>query len=508
MNQFSLNTDVKRMAKTVKELVDGLPDIKIIGNECQKISSLAFDSRKVLPGALFFAISGLKDNGFFYIEEAITRGAVAVMVSVPFVGDERVTALNVKDVRLIMAKIARRFYDLPDAQLHMIGVTGTNGKTTVASLTHFLLSNINNPVGLLGTINYDLGQCTLPSAKTTPESIDLQRMLNQMIEQGCKSAIMEVSSHGIALNRVQSIAFDVVVFLNLTQDHLDFHENMQAYFHEKVKLFNGSLGPLPKVAIVNIDDIYGEQLIQYIPSEVKVVTFGTGQNAMIRASNIILTYKGLNFDCHWPCGTIKIKSSLLGSYNVSNILASLAIGWASGKKIDELASKLEDFKGVRGRMEKVEIGQDFSVIVDYAHTGDALLNVLKILKQIIPGRILVVFGCGGDRDKGKRKSMTKVVQDWADLSWATSDNPRSEPLESIFQDMHEGVNAPEKIFFIPNRRRAIEKALEEACTGDCVLIAGKGHETYQDIGNTVTPFDDREIAKELLIFKNKINANI
>lgn len=500
--------DVKRIERNLRELLEGLSDIKIIGNELQQIASLTLDSRKVVPGALFIAIPGQKENGIFYIEEAIGRGAVAVMVDAEYEGDGRVTVLQVKDVRLAMPYIARRFYGFPDEKLHMVGVTGTNGKTTVATLSQFLLNEANNRAGMLGTIHYDLGQCSLPSSKTTPESIDLQIMFDQMVQKGCKSAVMEVSSHGIALKRVQYLSFDVVVFLNLTQDHLDFHRDMESYFHEKVKLFTGSLGSLPNVAIINIDDVYGKRLLEYIPSEVKVVTFGTSEQAMIKAYDICLTAQGLSFQLHWPEGEIEITSSLIGSYNVSNILASFAIGWVSGKSMDELAIKLKEFKGVRGRMEKVTVGQDFSVLVDYAHTGDALLNALKILRQITLGRLLVVFGCGGDRDKGKRWAMTKVAQEWADLTWATSDNPRSEDLESIFQDMRLGVIAPEKIFFIAQRRRAIEKALEEAREGDCVLIAGKGHETYQAIGTRVTPFDDCEVARELLIFKNKVNVSI
>ncbi len=501
--------DDKRIERNLKELVNGLPDVVIIGNELQQITSIALDSRKVVPGALFIAIPGQKEDGFLYIEEAIAKGAVAVMVGRPYQAGKNVAILLVHDVRLVTSYIARRFYGLPDEMLHMIGITGTNGKTTVATIGQFLIDEEVPSVGMLGTIHYDLGgKFTFPSSKTTPEAIELQAMLDQMVRRGCRSAIMEVSSHGIALKRVQYVTFDVVVFLNLTQDHLDFHGDLENYFKEKVKLFTGSLGCLPKFAIINIDDPYGRRLIEYIPNEVTVMTFGSSEYATIRASNIALSSEGLSFMLHWPSGEIGVASSLLGAYNVSNVLASLAIGWVSGKKMDALAMKLKDFRGVRGRMEKVDIGQDFSVLVDYAHTGDALLNVLKILRQITPGRLLVVYGCGGDRDRGKRFSMTKVAQEWADLAWATSDNPRSETIESIFEDMRSAVIIPEKIFFIPERRRAIEKALEEAREGDCVLIAGKGHETFQAIGNKIIPFDDCEVARELLIFKNKVNVTI
>lgn len=507
MDDKRINQVDHRVERNLKELIDGLSGITLIGEESQQITALTYDSRKVVPGSLFIAIPGYKDNGFFYIEEAIARGAVAIMVCQPYDVQDRVAVLQVNDIRLAMSHIARRFYRMPDEMLHMTGITGTNGKTTVATLSQFLLNEASNSVGLLGTIHYDLGgKYTFPSSKTTPESLDLHAMLEQMLQRKCRHVIMEVSSHGIALKRVHFVTFDLVVFLNLTQDHLDFHGDLETYFQEKVKLFNGSLGPLPKVAIINTDDPYGRRLIQYIPHSVKIITFGNSSSATIRSSNITLSPQGLSFNLHWPEGEIFVTSSLLGSYNISNILASLAIGWISGKNMESLVLKLKNFQGVRGRMEKVDMGQDFSVLVDYAHTADALLNVLKILKQITKGRLLLVFGCGGDRDKGKRLLMTKVAQEWSDFAWATSDNPRNENLESIFKDMHQGVTLPEKIVFISERRRAIEKALEAAREGDCILIAGKGHETYQDIGNRIIPFDDAQVARELLIFKNKINV--
>lgn len=494
------------MSRTLKELVHDLAYLKITGKQTQAITSLALDSRKVLPGALFVAIPGQKDDGICYIEEAINRGAIAVMVCKLYKTQRDVAVIQVKDVRSAMAHVARRFYDFPDEVLHLVGVTGTNGKTTVATLSQFLLNEDNYPVGMLGTVHYDLGKRTLPATKTTPESLDIHAMLDQMLQGGCKAAVMEVSSHGIALKRVQSMAFDIGVFLNLTQDHLDFHGDMETYFREKAQFFTGGTGNIPKVAIINTDDSYGIRLFREIPAGVKIITFGTSANAVIRAVNINLTEKGISFNLQWPGGEIRIESTLLGAYNVSNILAALAIAWASGRDMEDLASKMVNFEGVRGRMEKVDVGQDFTVLVDYAHTGDALSNALKTLRPITSGRLLVVFGCGGDRDRGRRPSMTAAVQEWADFAWATADNPRGEDLESIFNDMRSGVTSLEKILFVPERRRAIDRALEEAREGDCVLIAGKGHETYQAIGNMVIPFDDCQVARELLIFKNKINV--
>lgn len=496
------------MNRILKELIHGLPAIKITGNQTQAITSLALDSRKVLPGSLFIAIPGQKDDGLLYIEEAHSRGAVAVIVCRPYAGPHDLAIVQVKDARAALAHVARRFYDFPDQALHLVGVTGTNGKTTVATLSQFLLDQDSYPVGMLGTIHYHLGKRTFPATMTNPESLDIQAMLDQMLQGGCKAAVMEVSSHGIALKRVQSMAFDIAVFLNLTRDHLDFHGDMESYFQEKSQLFTGGTGSIPKLAIINTDDPYGLRLLNEIPEGVRTITFGTLANASVRADDIELTDKGLRFNLCWPGGVLAVESTLLGAYNVSNVLASLAIGWASGRAMEDLVGKLVHFQGVRGRMEKVDLGQDFLVLVDYAHTSDALYNALRTLKPITPGRLLVVFGCGGDRDRGRRPAMTAAAQQWADFAWATADNPRGESIESIFADMHEGVTSPETILFVPDRRRAIDRALEEARTGDCVLIAGKGHETYQAIGNRVVPFDDCQVAKELLIFKNKVNAYI
>lgn len=494
------------MNKTIKELIKDIVDARITGSSLQIISSLCLDSRKVLPGALFIAISGQKDDGINYIDEAIKGGAVAVMTSKPYRGFQDIVVIQVNDVRSAMAQVARCFYNYPDESLHLIGITGTNGKTTVATISQFLLNEIACPAGMLSTVYYDLGRRTLPAMKTTPEALDIHAMFDQMLQDGCKVAVMEVTSHGIALKRVQSIAFDIAVFLNLTQDHLDFHGDMETYFNEKVKIFTGQTGKIPKVAIINIDDPYGLRLLQKVPPGVRIITFGISPHALIRARNFELTEKGLRFSLYSPEGEFTIESTLLGAYNISNILASLAVGWASGRNIEYLATKLIKFPGVRGRMEKVDAGQDFLVLVDFAHTEDALSNALKMLRLITSGRLLVVFGCGGERDFRKRSLMTTTVQQWADFAWATADNPRGEALENIFKDMSEGVTSPEKILFVPERRRAIDRALEEASTGDCVLIAGRGHEPYQEIACRAIPFDDCKVARELLTFKNKFNA--
>lgn len=501
-----MKKDVKKL--TIKELIKDISHMEVIGDECVLISSLAFDSRKVLPGSLFIAISGLKEDGIHYIDEAIDHGAVAVMVENSYEIARNVTIIKVMNIRIAMAQMAKRFYNGPDEALHLIGVTGTNGKTTVTALSQYLLQEENYRVGLIGTIHHDLGTKTLPATKTTPEALEIQSMLSQMLNMGCKSAIMEVSSHGIVLKRVQSMHFDIGVFLNLTQDHLDFHGDMETYFQAKREFFNGTTANIPKIVIINIDDAYGMRLYREIGDCCRVITLGESSEAQICAKDIELTDKGLSFNLIYEGESILVNSHLLGAYNVSNILAALAIGLGSGRDIQALVRRLADFQGVRGRMEKVDLGQDFSVLVDYAHTGDALNNVLKILKAITRGRLLLVFGCGGDRDRGKRAAMVLAAQQWADFAWATADNPRNEPLEQIFNDMRQAVITSEKILFVPDRRRAIDRAIDAAQSGDCILIAGKGHETYQVLGDRVIPFDDCQVARELLRYKNKVNVSI
>lgn len=499
----SLQTDGKRKSPgpTLQELLKEVAIQQIKGTKKVKIQSITLDSRQIIPGSLFFAISGFKDDGNRYISEAIRRGAKAIVSSKPLKALKGITCIEVEDDRLALAQIARTYYKYPDKNLNLIGVTGTNGKTTVTSIIQYLLQTPSNPVGLIGTIRYDLGNRTLPATKTTPEALDLYNMFGQMVAGGCKEVVMEVSSHAIALKRIQNIQFNSTAFLNLTSEHLDLHGNMEAYFTEKRKLFTGEIGNIPSIAVINIDDPYGKRLLEYIPKDVRIITFSINQEAMFRAKKIELKPDGAQFELCWPGGSQFIDSPLLGDYNVSNVIAALGIVWANGYKLEEMITKISKFPGVRGRMEKVNLGQPFTVLVDYAHTDDALHNGLQMLKQVTPNRLLVVFGCGGNRDRTKRPKMTAAVQKWADLAWATADNPRKELVEDIFNDMKQGITDPEKLFFVNERRRAIDKALDEAQPGDCVVIAGKGHESYQILGDTIIPFDDYQVAKELLTYK-------
>jgi UDP-N-acetylmuramoyl-L-alanyl-D-glutamate--2,6-diaminopimelate ligase len=498
------NNRVFQMAPQLSDYIREDEAIAVKGSLERPISGLVMDSRRVVPGTLFFALPGLRSNGAAFIDEAVNRGAVAVVTQkIPTPTPAKVTFIQVADARATLARVAQRFYKFPDRELQVIGVTGTNGKTTVTHLVKHLLSD-GARVGLIGTINYDLGTRTVPSYKTTPESLDVYGMLAQMRDAGCRQAVMEVSSHGIDQQRVLGLGFSAAIFTNLTRDHLDYHKSMEAYFEVKTRLFTGHTGAEPKVAVVNIDDFAGVQLVERIRACVpaaKVVTYGEGAAAMVRAEQVELNFKNTTFKLIWPEGEVVVDSPLIGRYNVSNLLAALATIWGLGRDPRSVLTRIRHFAGVPGRMERIEEGQSFNVLVDYAHTDDALSNALGMLRTITPGRLLVVFGCGGNRDRAKRPMMVKAVQEYADFAFATADNPRSESLTQIFNDMQEGVTAPLKMTWIEDRRRAISLALDMSKPGDCLLIAGKGHETYQEFADTVSPFDDRQVIRELIEIK-------
>jgi UDP-N-acetylmuramoyl-L-alanyl-D-glutamate--2,6-diaminopimelate ligase len=348
-----------------------------------------------------------------------------------------------------------------------------------------------------------LGARTVPSFRTTPESLDLFGMMAQMRDAGCREAVMEVSSHGIDQQRVLGLQFAAAVFTNLTRDHLDYHRTLESYFEVKARLFTGATGAAPKVAVVNLDDPHGEILAARLAAGAapRLVTFGENPRAQVRAEAVALNFKNTTFRLVWPEGALEVDSPLIGRYNLSNLLAAVATAWALGRDPADFVPRLQGWGGVPGRMERIEEGQPFNVLVDYAHTDDALRNALGMLRTITPGRLLVVFGCGGNRDRTKRPLMVKAVQAYADFAFATADNPRSEPLAQIFADMRPGATAPDRIAWIDDRRRALSLALDAARPGDCLLVAGKGHETYQEFADTVIPFDDRQVVRELIGIK-------
>ena len=472
------------------------------GSLDRPISGIVIDSRRVAPGNLFFALPGLRSDGARFIDEAIERGAHAVACAAfPAVLNPRATFIRLDEPRDVLAEVSRRYYNAPDEALKVVGITGTNGKTTVAHLVRHFLSGGPHKVGMLGTIQYDLGSRVVPSYKTTPESLDVYGLLAQMRSSGCGEAVMEVSSHGIDQKRVQGIKFEVAVFTNLTRDHLDYHGSIESYFETKSRLFTGATGSTPRSSVINIDDPYGRRLVSMLRGRKGVVTFGEAEDATVRAVGIRLGFKSTAFRAVWPGGSAEVESPLIGRYNASNVLAALAACHAMGRDPSACADALPTFRVPAGRMERIEEGQPFNVLVDYAHTDDALRNAIGMLRGITPGRLLVVFGCGGNRDRTKRPLMTQAVQEAADFAWATSDNPRSETPDRIFMDMKTGVTAADRIAFIEDRRRAISLALDAAKPGDSLLVAGKGHETYQEFADTVIPFDDRQVVRELIAVK-------
>ncbi len=493
-----------KMAPILSNYISEDEILAVKGSLDRPISGLVMDSRRVVPGNLFFALPGMRADGASFLDEAVSRGAAAIIAQrIPAHPPSKVTFVQVADARAALARVAQRYYRFPDRDLSVIGVTGTNGKTTVSYLIRRFL-NAEERVGLLGTISYDLGARTVPSYRTTPESIDIYGMLAQMRDAGCRHAVMEVSSHGIAQQRVLGLQFDAAVFTNLTRDHLDFHKTLESYFDVKAQLFTGGVGPAPRVSVVNLDDAHGERLAAMIASEVpssRLVTFGENPRAQVRAEDVALNFRDTAFSLAWPGGKVSVASPLVGRYNVSNVLAAAAAAWGLGRDPAAFIPRIRDFKGVPGRMERIEEGQPFNVLVDYAHTDDALRNALGMLRAITPGRLLVVFGCGGNRDRTKRPRMVHAVQEVADHAFATADNPRGERVERIFDDMREGVIDPSKITWIDDRRRAISLALDSARAGDSLLIAGKGHEGYQEFADTVIPFDDRQVVRELIAVK-------
>jgi len=495
--RMSSRVDLRKLAGKEAEYAKSRGDLSL--------NAIHSDSRRVTPGSAFFALPGLRTNGNDHLQEAVQRGARVIVtdsedVDIPS-GAVRV---KVDDARVALAKFSKKYHNSPDEALRVIGVTGTNGKTTVSTLTRHLLEEPGRPVGLVGTVKYHLGDRVLPSFRTTPEASDLYALLRNMLVGGCSEAVMEVSSHGIHQSRVSGLNLEVAAFLNLSRDHLDYHGNMESYFREKRKLFNGTNGSLPRVVVINGDCPYGKRLLEELPPQVRALTFGFDEGNDFRASELTMDAHGSQFVMESPAGSIIANSPLIGRYNVHNVLASFAIVHALGRSVADSIRKLSGFGGVEGRMEVVDRGQNYRVVVDYAHTPDALRNALGMLRECTKGKVRLVFGCGGERDRGKRMEMTRVACAGADSAIATSDNPRRESLKSIFNDMKKGLSRDSDVRFVEDRRRAISRILDEAQEGDCVLIAGKGHEVFQEVNYTSIPFDDRQVTAELIDTKQMV----
>jgi len=464
---------------TLRDLMgNGAPDVAVSG--------LAYSSQSVAPGTLFFCVPGFRADGHDFAPQAVERGAVALVCERPL--GLGVPELVVEDVRAAMGPAAARFYGDPTDELEVVGITGTNGKTTTAYLVRHLLEAAGRQCGLLGTVKRVVGGVEEEVERTTPEAIDIQRTFRAMVDGGDTACAMEVSSHALELGRVAGIRFACRVFTNLTQDHLDFHETMAAYFAAKRRLFDA-----PGLSVVNVDDEYGRR----IAAEGDRVTFGIEHDADFRARDVEFDLMGSRFRCDTPDGELLIESPLPGLFNVQNVLAAVAVARSLGVPGETIASALPGFGRVPGRFEPVDEGQPFGVLVDYAHTPEALENVLRAAREVTRGRLHVVFGAGGDRDRGKRPLMGDAARRLADRVVVTSDNPRSEPPEAIIDEVMEGAGRGAERD--ADRRAAIAGAIEAAEPGDVVVIAGKGHEQGQEFENgRKEPFDDREIAREAL----------
>ena len=491
---------------TFEALLQGLPILDRTGDWHARISCIVTDSRRIIPGALFFALPGQRANGHAFLDDAIARGAAAIISGEPVTGLPAVAAAQVANPRHVLAEIARRFHGHPELALRLAGVTGTNGKTTVSTLLRHLLQAEGTPWGLIGTVRYHLGRRSIPSFKTTPESADLAGFFRQMVDAGCPGACLEVSSHALHQDRVHGFRFEVAAFTNLTRDHVDYHGDLTAYLDAKTILFDGRNGAVPAVSVINLDDPSGRVLAEACRRRGRVLTFGLAPDADVRACDVALDTSGAVFTVRFEGQAARFTTHLPGGYNVSNVLCALAMVAALGRDPHGLAPALAAFPGVAGRMERVEAGQPFPVFVDYAHTDDALRNALQMLRDITPGRVLCVFGCGGNRDRGKRPAMTKAVADLAHLAWATADNPRQESLGTIFADMRAGLGPLPQIEFVDDRREAIGRALAAAKAGDCVVITGKGHETTQEFADTVVPFDDRQVVRDILELRRGVGS--
>ncbi len=504
----------------LSKLLEGVEVRKIVGETRKEIEGIAYHSRQVGKNFLFAAIRGMEADGHCFIDEAIERGAEAILLEEgPDVSDR--TAIFVSNSRQALARVASTFYGDPSARMRLVGITGTNGKTTTTYLLESIFKKAGYGVGVVGTINYRYGQKVVPALNTTPESLDLQRILWEMSREEISHVIMEVSSHGLDLDRVFGCQFDGAVFTNFTSDHLDYHQTLERYFQSKQKLFSESLMKSQKAgrfAVTNPDDPRGEEIVRGV--DLPILRYGLGSSCDFSATEVALSFEGISCRIRTPKGEFPLHSKLIGRFNLYNILAAVATGFGMGLPLEILKEGVEALEGVSGRFEKVANRRGIHVIVDYAHTHDALERVLSGLKDTMvhssrnKGKIITVFGCGGDRDRTKRPLMGAVAGKYSDLVVLTSDNPRTENPLSIIEEVEKGFQPvslkewhgngieawrSEKGYLkVPDRREAIRMAIQLARSDDTVLIAGKGHEDYQIIGKKKIPFDDRIEAKKAL----------
>jgi UDP-N-acetylmuramoyl-L-alanyl-D-glutamate--2,6-diaminopimelate ligase len=482
----------------LRELIAELDKPVATGSLDTEIRALTYDSRKVGPGVAFVALRGTTADGHDYIAKAISNGAAAIIAEQAPPEEVTVPWVHVRFSRIALAQAAAALYGHPGDALKIAGVTGTNGKTTTAFLAHHLLNRGHERCGLLGTVFYDLGGQHVPATHTTPESLEIQQLLAQMRKNGCRAAAMEVSSHALDQDRVHGLDFAVGIFTNLTQDHLDYHGTMEAYFKAKAKLFEKIAAQPRGQMIINTDDLWGRKLATQFESTGRVIKFGFGVGADFRAVNVRYDLTGSSFELEMKGRALLVRLPLIGDFNVYNALGALAAVQSMGVNLRESVDHLKQAPQVPGRLERVTENSKFQVFVDYAHTPDALENVLRTLRALRPNRIITVFGCGGDRDRTKRPKMAAAAEAGSDICVLTSDNPRSEDPEQIMADAAKGFARPKKNAMIADRKEAIHVALYGARAGDIILVAGKGHEDYQEIKGKRLPFDDRRVVRQLL----------
>ena len=509
MSQGNNDHILLEVAMTLAELIDPLrAELGVVeqrGDLGVEVAQLTDDSRLVGPGSLFVAVKGGQVVGHYFIDKAVGAGASGLVVERDCSTVPARPIVQVKDSRRALGLLASRFHGNPSSRLEMIGVTGTNGKTTVSYLCKAVLEAAGRSVGLIGTVAYHLGSEQLKASHTTPQAVEFQSLLARMVDAGLDCVVMEVSSHALALDRTVGCEFDVAVYTNLTQDHLDFHADLEDYFQAKLKLFaelsSEGTKSRPKRALINLDDPRAAHVRE--ASRVPVWTYSIRSPSDIRAEQVRLSLEGTRFLAVTPTGRSEITSRLVGEHNVYNLLAAIGVGLNEGLSLETIRDGLQGVANIPGRFERVEAGQEFTVVVDYAHTEDALLRLLAAAHRLRTGRIITVFGCGGDRDRGKRPKMGRVAAQHSDVVYLTSDNPRTEDPLAILAEVEGGVREVLEGFRAPgfryevirDRRLAIEAAVGEAKSGDMVLIAGKGHEDYQIIGTARHHFDDREVAR-------------
>jgi UDP-N-acetylmuramoyl-L-alanyl-D-glutamate--2,6-diaminopimelate ligase len=501
----------------LQELIAGAGVQEPLVNPKAQVSSVVYDSRQATADSLFVAIRGEKTDGNRFIGAALERGATAIVTEMPLPGSrgqtlgaqlqtpeiapaavpDSVAWLQVPDARKALAIIAANFYDHPADKLQLVGITGTNGKTTTSFLIDSIVHAAGLRSGLFGTIEYRTPLETYPAKTTTPESLDLQRFFFEIVRAGGTHAVLESSSHALALDRLWGCRFAAAVFTNLTRDHLDFHNNMENYFAAKRRLFEGTGTGRPLCGVINIDDPYGQQLRNLAE---RTITYGLGYGAQVSVKKIALALRGLDFVAETPAGKIEVRSPLVGRNNVYNVLAAIAAGMALDIQRDAIEAGIAALSAVPGRFERIDLGQPFMVVVDYAHTDDALQKLLETARELHPtGRMITLFGCGGERDRSKRPLMGAAAGRVSDIVVLSSDNPRSEDPLKIINDAVVGLQrTTAKVLVEPDRERALELAIEQARPGDIVLLAGKGHETTQVLKDRTIEFDDREVARRIL----------